>query len=298
MIRILLLLRFHAIRFLGRRLPPQVLYRLFAPIARFRAAFKKCPAARPLPAAIGTGWIIPGTEKSWYHYYMNNTLSFLPERLAAPEWRERCSFSGLEELLEVQRRGQPVILVVAHFGPYYLLRFWLQAAGVRAATMVAGQANKRSYLNQLKDRAALFPEIPTVFYSHQLREVAKFLAAGNALVIAVDNNSGNQIQVPVAADFNFRMATGALRLAVRHRARLFSCNIIDQGRWRFRVELGDPVPEAFLSDPPDFISAGKHLLAGMLPCFRAYPEQCPQIVLDSFQPLTTQNIPESSALTA
>jgi lauroyl/myristoyl acyltransferase len=84
--------------------------------------------------------------------------------------------------------------------------------------------------------------------------------------------------------FNFQMATGALRLAARQRAAVFPCNIIDEGRWRFSVELGRPVPEKFLADTPDFVAAGKHLLDEMLPCFRAHPEQCSQMVFDSFQP--------------
>jgi hypothetical protein len=285
-------LRFHIIRFYERICPPQTLYSLLAPVVSLRAAFKKRPAELPLPVILGVGSIVPGTDKSWYCYYFNCTLSFFPKRLAAPEWLERCSFSGLERLLEVQRQGQPVIIVACHFGPWYLLRFWLRAAGIRAATMIAGQAGERSYLHRLKDQVTLFPEIPTVFYSHQLREVAKFLAAGNVLVMAVDNNSGNQIHIPVDADFHFRMATGALRLAARHRARLFSCNIKDEGRWRFRVELGRPVPEAFLSDPPDFLLAGRHLLDEMLPGFRACPEQCSKMVLESFQPVATKNIAE------
>jgi lauroyl/myristoyl acyltransferase len=277
-------LRFHSIRGCERACSPPNLYRLFALIAGLRAAFKKSPAALPLPVVIGAGSVVPGTGKFWRNYYLNCALSAFPDRLAKPEWLNRCSFSGLEELREVQRCGQPAVIMVCHFGPVYLLRLWLQAAGIRAATLVAGQTRERSYMNRLKDRTRLCPEIPTVFYPDQLRAVVKFLAAGNALIIAVDNNSGNQMEIPVDDRFNFQMATGALRLAVRHQARLFPCNIIDEGRWRFRIELGRPVPPEFLSDPPDFKAAGSHLLGEMLPCFRAHPEQCTDMLFNGFQP--------------
>jgi len=278
-------LRFNIIRGLARSCSPQLLRRVLTCIASLRAAFKKGPGALPLPAAIGAGSVIPGTNRAWRNYYLNCALSFFPERLAAPEWLRRCSFSGLEALCEAQRRQQPSVIVVCHFGPFYLLRFWLQAAGIHAATLVAGQADERSYLNRLKDRATRFPEIPSVFYPHQLREVTKFLAAGNTLVIAVDNNSGNQIEIPVDDQFNFQMATGALRLAARRGARLFPCNIVDEGRWHFRVELGRPVPAELLAEPPDWRAAGSHLLKEMLPGFQAHPEQCSKMIFDSFRPV-------------
>ena len=277
-------IRFYAIRSCERMFPPPTLYRLLVPVAALRAVFKKRREALPLPAVIGTGSVVPGTNKSWQNYYMNRTLGFFPKRLAAAEWLNRCSFSGLDRLREVQQSGRPAVIVVCHFGPVYLLRLWLQAAGIRAATLVTGPTGKRAHLDRLKDRETLFPDFPRVFYPHHLRAVKKFLAAGNVLIIAVDKNSGNQVAVPVDDHFNFHMATGALRLAAHSAAVLFPCNIFDAGCWRFQVQLGCPVPEAFLSESRDFVPAGKHLLAGLLPGFRAHPEQCSPMVFDSFRP--------------
>ncbi|HXR03929.1 MAG TPA: hypothetical protein VN836_04395 [Verrucomicrobiae bacterium] len=276
-------LRFKTIRVLERMCQPQTLYRLLAPVASLRAAFKKCPSALPLPAVIGTGSVIPGTDRFWRNFYLNCTLTNFPERLAAPEWINRCSFSGLDELLEVHRRGQPAVVVVFHFGPVFLLRFWLRAAGIRAATLVSGEASDRSYMHRLRDRARLFPEIPTVFHRLQFRNICEFLATGNVLVIAVDCDAPSYVKVPVDAHYSFRMAAGAIRLAAEQGARLFPCNIIDEGQWRFRIELGRPVPKDLLCGMPDFASAGKHLLDEMLPCLRAHPEQCTQLTFDSFR---------------
>lgn len=277
-------LRFRFIRWLERSCRPEMLYRLFQPLSAFRGALKKNPAARRRPAALGTGMIIPGNTRSQKNYYQNSTLTFFPERLAEPAWLARCAFFGIDQLRDCQRRGQPVILASCHFGPVFLLSRWLQAAGIRSATLVGGRKEDRSYLNRLKDRATLFPEIPRVIFSHQLRELKKFLADGNVLIIAIDSPQGNQIEVPVDAHGHFRLATGAIRLAARHGARLFPCTILDEGRWRFRFELGRPVPAEFLSDPPDLASVGKHLVDELLPRFQAHPDQCAKMVLECFQP--------------
>jgi hypothetical protein len=70
------------------------------------------------------------------------------------------------------------------------------------------------------------------------------------------------------------MATGAVRLALRHQAELIPCSILDEGRWHFRIELGRPVPREFLTAGSGWSRAGKHLLDEMMPHFQAHPEQC------------------------
>jgi long-chain acyl-CoA synthetase len=291
MTRIIDLFRFEIIRLLERSCGPETIYRWLLPVAGFRTMFKKNSAALRLPPVLGAGAISAGSSRARRDYFQNCALTFFPERLAAPVWRERCEFSGLDLLRDCQRQGQPAILAVCHFGPVFLLRRWLQAAGIRAATLVAGRADERSGLNRLKDQVTLFPEMPRVFYPQQLRELTKFLAAGNVLIIAVDSPAGNQVEIPVDpvyGHFNFRMATGPLRLAARHGARLFPCLIRDEGRWRFRIELGRPVPPAFLSAAPDLKSAGKHVLDELLPRFRACPEQCAKMLVESFRPVTDE----------
>jgi hypothetical protein len=122
--------------------------------------------------------------------------------------------------------------------------------------------------------------------------VRKFLADGNVLIIAMDKPTGRQVEIPVDGTMRFQMATGAARLAARHGARLFPCNIIDEGRWRFRVVLGRPVPEEFLAGPPDLPAVASHVLGEMLPVFRAHPEQCTPMIFDSFRPAAPPPRPE------
>lgn len=189
---------------------------------------------------------------------------------------------GFEHILRARQAGRPVVLAFTHFGAYRLSRFWLRAAGIPGASLHGGKAEIRSKLERLEDRFSPFPGIPTAFYSDQLREVNKFLAAGNALLIAIDDTAGKQMSVPACEGWTFRMATGAVRLAIRHQAELIPCTVIDNGRWHFQIKLGRPVPSEHLAAGVDWTQAGKHLIDEMLPHFRNHPEQCSNHLIKFF----------------
>jgi lauroyl/myristoyl acyltransferase len=168
-------------------------------------------------------------------------------------------------------------------------RFWLQAAGIPAATLRAGKAEdrakwKRLEVERLEDKLSPFPGIPTTLHLDQLREANEFLAAGNALLIAIDNDLGKQMNVPVCEGWTFQMAAGAVRLAIRHRAELIPFVLIDEGCWRFQMKLGRPVPAEYLATQADWTHAGKHLVNEMLPHFRNHPQQCSKLMVECLRP--------------
>lgn len=275
-------LRFRLLRWLEKFFSVAGFYRLLRPNAWLRAAFKRSATARPLPAILGGGFVNFGTKKRRRDLAMNRALRVFSERLAEAKWRERCSFSGLEELLAAQQRGQPSIVAVCHFGPIYLLRAWLQAAGVRAASFVIGTEETRSPMDLLMDKNARFTDFPAVLHADRMREVMEFLAAGNTLIIAVDARAKKNIAIPAGGDVHFQMATGPLRLGAGTQARVFPAYILDDGRWHFHVKLCRPVPAELLAGAPDFQAAGKHILDELLPVFRAHPEQCTDSIINGF----------------
>jgi lauroyl/myristoyl acyltransferase len=284
---------FFSIRWLERRLSVQSLYWILRLHAFVRAALKGIPASMPLPACLGAAKSVRAIREWRMKGYLNRILEYLPERLAETKWMNRCRIEGLEHVLRARQNGHPVVLAFSHFGAYRMSRFWLRAAGVPVATLIIGKAEYRSKLERLEDGFCPFPEIPTVFYLDQLREATEFLAAGNSLLIAIDNEAGKQMNVPVCEGWTFQMATGAVRLAIRHRAELISCAVIDEGRWRFRIELGRPVPVEYLTAEVDWVHAGKHLLDELLPHFRNHPKQCSNQLIKNFQPATPmENLPD------
>jgi lauroyl/myristoyl acyltransferase len=199
--------------------------------------------------------------------------------LAGEKWLAHCRFEGLDRLLTARENGRPVILTFCHFGPYYLLRFWLRAAGIPAATLVGGKSEERMRVMRLKDVFSPLPQIPMAFYQDQLREVAEFIAAGKVLLVSIDAPAGRQLDLPFCEGWRFQMASGAIRLAGRHRAELLPCFITDEGGWRFCLHIGRPTPREFLAQESSIAEtagfhAGKHLLAELMPAFRSRPEQC------------------------
>ncbi|MFZ0827695.1 MAG: hypothetical protein WAO02_09760 [Verrucomicrobiia bacterium] len=275
---------FFNVRWLERRLSVSSLHWILGAHAFVRAALTRNHVAMPLPACFGASMPGRAIRESRMQDSLNKLLEYFPERLSEPKWMNRCRIEGLDPVLRARQEGRPVVLAFSHFSAFRLCRFWLRAAGIPAATLIVGKAENRANLELLEDRFTPFPEIPTSFYQDQLHAVNGFLAGGNALLIAVDSAAGKQMNVPVCEGWSFQMATGAVRLAIRHQAELISCAVIDEGRWRFQMKLGRPVPAACLAAKVDWIHAGKHLFNEMLPDFRNHSEQCSHQLIKCFQP--------------
>ncbi len=272
------LLFFFILRRVERNVPVERIYSLLKPCLLARAAlnttFKNPRPGVPLPEGLDMVWTREVARQRRMSRYLNQCVQYFQERLAEARWRNHCRITGLDRLQAARQNGRPVVLAFCHFGPFFLLRTWLRAAGVPVATLLAGKAADRPELMQRADRFAPFRKVPTVFYRNELRAVTEFLALGNPLLIALDDPAGKQMDLPFCEGWNFRMAAGAVRLAIRHQAELIPCSIIDEGCWHFRIELGRPVPREFLTMDSGWNRAGKHLLDEMLPLFHAHPKQC------------------------
>jgi len=279
---------FFVIRGAERLLSIRGLHGILNSVVFVRAAvntvFKNPGPPAPVPDFLRTPQTRRTARQYRQNHYLNHFLEFFPERLAEARWSNGCRIEGLERLWQAGQRRRPVVLAFCHSGSYFLLRFWLRAAGIPAATFIGGPSSGRAVSMRFKDRYSPFPEIPTAFYQDQLRAAAEFLAAGNPLLMPIDAPAGKQMNVPFCEGWTFQMATGAVRLAGRHRAELIPCSITDEGRWRFHIRLGQPTPEEFLAAEAGWVRAGKHLLDEMLPVFQAHPEQCAVDLLRCLKP--------------
>ena len=265
-------------RWVEQHLSPRAFYSLLRPIFLVRAAlnnaFKKTRPAPALPDFLRTPRTIKTRILQRTDIYLNSVIENFPDRLAAPKWMANCRIEGLAHLQEAQRNGRPVVLAYCHVGPFYVAHFWLRTMGFPVVSLVGGKSAKRTRLARLQDRFCPLPEMPVTLYLDQLRELAEFLAAGNLLYMAIDTPTGKQMIVPFCDGWDFQMATGAIRLAIRHQAELIPCSIIDEGSWHYRIALGRPVPREHLTAEADWSRAGKHLLGEMLPLFQTRPDQC------------------------
>jgi len=277
-------LTFAAIRRLERLLSPEAFHLIVALFIRARRPVKGDRPPIPLPDCLSQAGkkFVPIREKRLADY-SNAVLEFFPDRLSTSKWRNRVEFDGLEHLESARKNRKPVVLAFSHFGPFFLLRYWLRAVGFSAATLVRGHSEIRSPKRRLADDVSPFPEIPTAFYQDQLRELVEFLDAGHPLLIAFDVDLGKQLQVPLDDYWQVRVASGPIRLAIRHQCELIPSIITDLGCWRFRIKFGPPVPQAYLR-PGQEPQAVKQLIQALLPEIRAHPEQCVPRVLNLFQP--------------
>jgi lauroyl/myristoyl acyltransferase len=264
---------FHAVRRMERRLPVAIFYSICWVYASLRAALNRRPDPVPLPTYFGAGASIRTIRESRRQIYLNQLLEYFPERLAKPKWLGRCRLSGFDPVLRARREGRPIVFAFCHSSAYRLLRFWLRAAGIPVANLVAGHSGKRPRLLRLADSLAPFPGIPSAFYLDELRRAGEFLSTGGSLLVALDHPLGKQMSLPVGDGWTFQMATGAVRLAIHHQAELIPLVLVDEGAWRFQIRIGRPVPVEFLAARADWIQAGRHLLLEMLSHFRDHPDQ-------------------------
>jgi lauroyl/myristoyl acyltransferase len=272
------LLFFYSIRWMERRLSVDALYRiLYAfsfPRAAINCAFKRNRPLPPLPEIFyfkKTGRL---ARQQRVDFYLDHLLDFFQDRLAEPKWMSRCHVEGFEPIQEIVKNKRPIVIAVCHFGPYYLSRMLVRALGLPVMELLGGKSKGYTKLMQVQDRHSPFPDVPPAVYQDELRKMAACLAAGNALGIAIDTPFGKQMDISFSKDWIFQMATGAVRIAINNQADVIPLSIVDEGRWRFRLKFGRPVPHEFLADNSDWTLAGKHILDEMIPHFKAHPDHC------------------------
>lgn len=276
---------FHTIRMLDRLLPVEGLRWALLPWAGLRALLptRSVTWTRNWPECLGSKpERHPGVWSERLRHHFDRVLAFLPDRLHQPRWRDRFEIAGLDPLEAARAAGRPVILAFCHFGPFVLIPNFLRARGIPALPLIAGAARNRPYMHRLKDRHLPFPNVPGALYTDQIREVVG-LGTQAVLMMAVDVRVGRTVDVPLADGWKFRFATGAIRIAARKRAVLLPCTVLNLGSWRFRMEIGRPVPEEFLGPIPDVPRAAAHLVSELFPFHQAHPGHCCREVFGSLR---------------
>ena len=231
------------------------------------------PKWRDEPAWLKISHSLPARIRRRMQRYLNTLAQSFPDRLTRPEWISLCRLEGVEHLQAARQAGRPVVLVFFHFGPILNLRQWVQAHGFRAAALVGGDAKSRGRLMLFQDSLSPFPEIPQVFYPHQLKALTKFVKDGNMLFIAVDLRDGRQTSATIEGWWTAKINSGAARLANNTGADLILCSTINEDFWRFRIKFHPPIPGETLRTEADVEEANRRLLEMMVPEFKAYPEQ-------------------------
>jgi hypothetical protein len=276
---------FSAARLAERILPPpglrllvKVCLSVTAPAAILRAPEL---ASRPgLPLSAPDCAVARRADRA---LHLARALEFFPDRLALPKWSARCRWEGIAPIENALAAGRPVVLAFSHAGPSFLLRAWLRARGIAAATLVKGHASQRSAMKRRKDRVGLLPHEPHVFYTNELRAMTRFLTGPRVLLVAIDHPSGRTVEAPVNDEWSFEMATGAIRVAAERGAELAACGIFEEAPWQFCIVIGEPVPRGLLDPEPDIPAAARLLLRNFLDQWRRAPADCAPVIFQQFR---------------
>jgi lauroyl/myristoyl acyltransferase len=192
----------------------------------------------------------------------------------------------MEQFEEIRSDGRPVVVVVLHFGPLAVLRFWMRARGIPVAALMWRNSERRPlyrrYLDRICDEAGRLPGLPHVFSLDQLKEAIQFLQPRRVVIVAAEGVGARHVLVK-GDDYCFRMATGALRLAARAYASVMPCSIRADRLLGFTIHFGEPIPTAWISDKREYLTACHHLWHEFLPLLRDQPEQSGYELLGCFQ---------------
>lgn len=204
-----------------------------------------------------------------------------PDRLPDPGWLSRCRLVGDWQAARCPDR--PIVFASLHLGPFETLPYWLRAHGL-PVTVLVGRPAERQVLKRRQyalSAPAHVPVVQAVTESGGMRQVA---AQARHLLVLVDVDRGKQIQAPFEQHL-FRMATGAIRLAMMREADLIPCLIVATSSWRYAIHFGPPVPwRDYLKTGPDLKEVAAHLLAEFLPIMARHPSQCGPRLLSCITP--------------
>lgn len=205
---------------------------------------------------------------------------FWPDRLSEARWQRRCRLEGNAPPVGASQRR--VVFASLHFGPFETLPYWLRAHGL-IVTVLVGRAAPRQRLKQRQYALSPPSDVPVVLPVNE-KNLREAVGRAENLLVFVDVNRGRQIEVPFG-DENFRMASGAIRLAAMTGADLVPCLIAVTGQWRFTIHFGDAVPRCHLGAMPNLEAAASHLLEEFQPVLRRQSAQSGFRLLSCLSPL-------------
>ena len=218
-----------------------------------------------------------------------------PDRLCTQRWRKRCRLEGRVDLVKSWDADRPMILASVHVGPSEIMNYWLRAHGIVITTVRAAWAESLDRLARHQHALSPPADVPVFLPVKEMPRVRHFLRPGERLLVMVDVDRGKQIHVPFENN-SFRMATGAIRLAILTGAELIPCVIVETGTWKFIIHFGTPVPRSYLDNSPDMKAIGTHLLSEFVKVIVRYPEQCKPRFLSAISPAPKDEVSDLRAL--
>lgn len=225
----------------------RLLYHLLPPI-RAQSEFQIAAAAR----ASGRVLNVPRVAE---HAFVHRILD-VTDVLLADRWLRPARLAALgdplrpadrDALLAAQRRGQPVILVTAYYGPFDLLPLFLGYGGVRASILYRPHANPGFDRLRRRIRASAGCELVPV--RDALQCLPRVLEQGGTIGVVADHHSERRGVETHFLGLPTRVPPTVGVLAARHSAEIVVAVMRRTGVYRFAIDVAEAIkPEAWAAE--------------------------------------------------
>ena len=262
-------------RALARVLPPGLLYVVLMPYPMLRGIrpaleVRHLPASEiPAPAPDRT----PSYFARW-RFHMKIHQRWLPllwtDRWDRSPWKQRLVAEGAENFDKIAAE-QPIVVLTLHTGGIVALGGWIMQRGIGIGSVVidqrawpairSGDISKR--WGKFGDSAAFLPG--------DTRAMIRYLKPGRCLFLPADHPLGRSVEGTWDGG-RLVLSRGAFRIARLTGATVIPIVVMDDGRWRFRIHVGQPVPQAFI-DSGDETAAASHVARELMPIAARRPKE-------------------------
>lgn len=178
--------------------------------------------------------------KLYFQLMARDTLDcYRMPRMTAKNMRHQFEVLGLEHLVTAEKKGKGVLLLVPHYGRYFMLgpalRFLGHGFGVYTTAITESTApdeNWRAYLLQKLKNGFMFCGGEWINSNDSPIRIYANLKAGKSLLIAfdgVESSSDKKFRVPFLGG-TAQLATGSLRIAKRTGATILYVSVKECGK--------------------------------------------------------------------
>ncbi len=267
---------FVASRAVGSILPPGLLYFFFVPYSALRGLRparreKHLPASRlPAPADDRPGFLRRWRYQAAIHQRWLCLL--FSDNWDKAAWAQRFEVDGLE-LLDELKVSQPIVVLTVHTGAFLVLGGWLMQQGLGVGSIVMDGRVWRQTVRARERYASRFSKFgeSAAFRPGDTRGLMRYLEPRRCVVLAPDHMHGRGVEGTWSGG-RLKMANGAYRLARLTGSVVLPIVVTDAGRWRFRIDIGRPVPTQLIESKDDS-GAASHVARELMETVAARPDQ-------------------------
>ena len=202
-------------------------------------------------------------------YYERRPLMAWVDRMAQPRWERRFQVDGRDRLEQILAE-RPVILLSLHTPSLMALPLWTLAHGIPTASVTLDDNWRKQPELLGRARSSGWENMAQVFVAGNARPMARYLTPGKALLVPADWVRGRSVTVAWRGR-PLILSAGPFRLAKISGAVVLPVLAVGRGRWRYRIIIGAPVPDALI-ESGDVTGAASECTAQLLAELAKWPK--------------------------